>query len=617
MELEEVSEEYAYEEVVASESYHSLLTEPRIDDLFDTKRVQFPVTGEENDSYTLNKYKKESRYRRYSENDEDNLDDPRWSTTVKPFNSSEPQQESEDLEDDDTQITNSLRLSFLEHFEYLPTIDEISSTLSEETIIAAAEEQPRGSSLVGKFVDPLTGIELSQQSFHSIQMEFEDFDVYEEEESTEDSDLCVILGSEDSELMELHELEVELEKIDGTKVDVAEHDEDINFEIITKEVGTHDKTFDEAVADEAKRECEVIVGTLIDELIEFIVKTWEYNDPKEILRKTINKKKLIDQISEKLKELEVEQAVRFYLNRKVVEHYKRKRAFRSIIDDSPDTVEYFMKKYKDQLEKYDKVMGREAELLNVMDFKTKKLKKTLADNEVKVRGQILKFEEIVKKTLLKEHGSQLPGRKRNDGKAGFAKNIFALLEKFKTARKEISDTRLQLIKKQHLYAELKGRLNELQNLGNGINFSQYEQLVNEVTQLVKKNEERNSELLKAHTTRIVDVHISTHFKDAVLIKRNALEAKKLAYQALLLELEDARRIVHKQKELRLKIRREAKEASHQGGILLKPVLMQDYDRTVDAIALKERSITALRSQYKKLNDKIAHYEHLLASRFHK
>lgn len=96
--------------------------------------------------------------------------------------------------------------------------------------------------------------------------------------------------------------------------------------------------------------------------------------------------------------------------------------------------------------------------------------------------------------------------------------------------------------------------------------------------------------------------------------RNKLSVQKMTYRELLRQSQNARRDLYKQKQIRARIRKEIKECTFQGGILSKPTLMLDYDQTVEVVKQKKDKVEALRSQYKKVIDKIAYYEEILKSR---
>uniref|UniRef100_A0A034VYN6 Coiled-coil domain-containing protein 96 n=1 Tax=Bactrocera dorsalis TaxID=27457 RepID=A0A034VYN6_BACDO len=508
------------------------------------------------------------------------------------------------------QLEHTLRMSFLDKFTGLPNIDEISSE-STESIIEQVEEKTMDMTLSGKFVDPLTGLDIieSDREDEYEYMEIEEF--YEEEDEgyepfdiTEDSELLQLLGQEVSE---------EPEEVDKALFDLD------YIQKIMQAVDVQD--IEQLIVEDTRRQNEEIVAAFIEDLFQIVAKATQYKDPQEILRKSVDKRRLMDEINEKVRTLEMEQSVRLYLNRKVVDHHKRKHMYRAITEDSVENLEFQMAKYHSFLQKYNEVLGKEEELERVTKTKIDKLHEIFEEKQCKVSEKISEFEALAYRVILQKQ------RRDNMNEGEIDLNVFdsaeneersriisIFLKKMALARRELSKVRLILIKKQHLFTDLQTRLNQIQNIGNGLKLFQFENLQNDVIQLFKKNDERDSELAKARTQQQLDVHISSHLRERILMLRNRLSVQKMTFRELLRQSQIARRNVYKQKQIRAQIRKEIKECTFQGGILSKPSLMVDYDRTEEAIDEKRIIVEALRSQYKKIVDKIAYYEQMLNSR---
>lgn len=125
--------------------------------------------------------------------------------------------------------------------------------------------------------------------------------------------------------------------------------------------------------------------------------------------------------------------------------------------------------------------------------------------------------------------------------------------------------------------------------------------------------ERNTELTKACLKRQLDVHISAHVKERTLMLRNKLAAQKRSYWTMLRQRDETRRGLNTQRMIRAKLRKDINELNFQGGILSKPALMLDYDNTVAEIEHKQEIVRGLHDQYRKISEKIAQYEQMLAS----
>ncbi|XP_036331852.1 coiled-coil domain-containing protein 96-like [Rhagoletis pomonella] len=528
-----------------------------------------------------------SRYRRYSEKNDDYdlgdepFDDAHWESDEPP----------DHVEEKLYELGGGMRLGLLEQLTEMPDIDEISSSISEETI-GLDNEKP----------------ERLQQSDNDFELDFVDMKEYAEEEKEQLAEFAI---TEDNELLELEKWDADQEQSEETKL-AHEKEEMSDFELF---VTTKEPEFDQALLQDTRQQNEAIVTAFVEELIQLVVEAAEYKDTRDVLRKSIDKRKLMDEISEKLRELEIEQSARLYLNRKVVDHLKRKRQFHAIIEDPAESVEYWMAKYREQLQKYDEMLGKEEELKRVTTTKMIELNEILKEREHRYEEEAKEFERIVRKALLPHEGTVNTKKmsKKSAKYKDYLKNINAMLNEISTKRKEISNTRLMLIKKQHLFAELKERLSEIGNVGHGPNVTQFENLQNEVEQLSKKLEDRNTELAKARLQRQLDVHISTHMKERMLMLRNTLAVQRLSYSTWLQKRQETRRALHQQQMIRTQIRKDIKELDFQGGILSKPALMLDYDNTVAEVGHKQEIVRGLHFQYKKISEKIAKYEQMLAS----
>nr|XP_014101286.2 centromere-associated protein E-like [Bactrocera oleae] len=528
-------------------------------------------------------------------------------TSVESFNDEDYECEDFlDLDETLVQLEHTLRLSFLDKFAGLPNIDEISSE-STETIIEQVEANTVDMTLSGKFVDPLTGLDISESDNE------DEYDFVEIEESYEEEDDGYELfdNTEDSELLQLlgHDVSEETEEGDNALLDLD------YIQKIMQAVDLQD--IEQLIVDDTRRQCEDIVAAFIEDLFQIVNKATQYKDPQEILRKSVDKRKLMDEINEKVRTLEKEQGVRMYLNRKVVDHHKRKHMYRAITEDSAENLEFLMAKYQSLLQKYNEVLGKEEEIEHVTKIKIDKLHEALDEKQCQVDEKLSEFEALAYRVILQktrrdmDEGNIDLSLFDNSENAERFRIISIFLKKMALARKELSKSRLILIKKQHLFTELQKRLNQIQNIGNGLKLFQFENLQNDVIQLFKKNDERDSELTKARTQQLFDVHISTHLRERILMLRNRLSVQKLTFRELLRQSQITRRNLYKQKQIRAQIRKEIKDYTFQGGILSKPSLMLDYDQTVEEIDQKRVTVEALRSQYKKIVDKIAYYEQML------
>lgn len=294
-----------------------------------------------------------------------------------------------DMEEILVELENTLHMSFLDKFVDLPNIGELSSE-SEETIIEKVEEKTVDLTLAGKFVDPLTGLDIIESDRE------EEYDFVEIEEFYEEEDeSCELDITEDSELLQLqeHEIPIEAAEVDNTLFDMD------YLQKIMQAVDFQD--FEQFLAEDTHRQCEEIVAAFIEDLFKLVDTAIQYKDPQEILRKSMDKRRVMDEINEKVQTLETEQAVRFYLNRNITEYYRRKRMYRAITDDSIENLDFLMAKYQSILQKYNEILGREEEIGRVIKIKIDKLRVLLEEKQHIAEEKISEFEALVYRVLLR------------------------------------------------------------------------------------------------------------------------------------------------------------------------------------------------------------------------
>lgn len=313
-------------------------------------------------------------------------------TSVESFNDEDYECEDFlDLDETLVQLEHTLRLSFLDKFAGLPNIDEISSE-STETIIEQVEANTVDMTLSGKFVDPLTGLDISESDNE------DEYDFVEIEESYEEEDDGYELfdNTEDSELLQLlgHDVSEETEEGDNALLDLD------YIQKIMQAVDLQD--IEQLIVDDTRRQCEDIVAAFIEDLFQIVNKATQYKDPQEILRKSVDKRKLMDEINEKVRTLEKEQGVRMYLNRKVVDHHKRKHMYRAITEDSAENLEFLMAKYQSLLQKYNEVLGKEEEIEHVTKIKIDKLHEALDEKQCQVDEKLSEFEALAYRVILQK-----------------------------------------------------------------------------------------------------------------------------------------------------------------------------------------------------------------------
>uniref|UniRef100_A0A0A1XNR3 CCDC113/CCDC96 coiled-coil domain-containing protein n=1 Tax=Zeugodacus cucurbitae TaxID=28588 RepID=A0A0A1XNR3_ZEUCU len=406
--------------------------------------------------------------------------------SVETFNDEEYEGEDElNIEGTVAQLENTLRLSFLDKFADLPNIDDISSESVETIIEQQVEEKTIDIALTGKFVDPLTGLDLIESDKEDDEFDFVEIEESYEEPSYEGYEPFDI--TEDSELLLLQAQAIsqETEEVDNALLDMD------YIKKIMQAVDVQD--IEQILADDTHLQNEEIVAGFIEDLFRQIVNVAHYKDPKDILRKSVDKRRIMDEIHGKVRTLESEQILRLYLNRKVVEHFKRKHMYRLITEDTAEDVEFLMAKYQSLLQKYNEILGKEEEIERVTKTKIDKLHVKLEEKQFQVEEKVSEFEALAYRIILPQRRDMYGGELNlklfeSTDNVERSKFITVFLKKMALTRKELSEARLILIKKQHIFADLQERLNQIQNIGDGLKLFQFENLQNDVIQLSKKTD---------------------------------------------------------------------------------------------------------------------------------
>ncbi|XP_055845614.1 coiled-coil domain-containing protein 96-like [Episyrphus balteatus] len=333
-------------------------------------------------------------------------------------------------------------------------------------------------------------------------------------------------------------------------------------------------------------------NNLIDNLIGEVVEICEYEDPDDILRARLDKNKVCDELDDKMYELDIEQKMRFFLNRKAVEYFRRKKATRPLIDDSPESKMSLIRKYHESLMMVNKYKGLEDSTKGLLETKIAELKEELKELEINSKGKSREFVDIVKNTLGASNSEKMETL------------IDSFTKRIKNMQEEISKVRFVLIQRQHSMAVLQERARKLDDLGNGLHMVDFEHLQTETQALGKKIEERNNELNRLHTRCNADIHTLAHIREKQQMMRNTISAQQEAFEELIEEKQSCREYLNDLKIERGAIRRELKKISFQNGLLDKPELLLDYDVTEEKVNdLKER-IALIKAEQLNVDEKL-------------
>uniref|UniRef100_A0A1A9ZXH1 DUF4201 domain-containing protein n=1 Tax=Glossina pallidipes TaxID=7398 RepID=A0A1A9ZXH1_GLOPL len=496
--------------------------------------------------------------------------------------------DEEPSDNDDTEIPGYLRQEelvmepdFFEMLGIIPNLDDISEDGAPElSTVYSSKELEEGEDETldrGRFVDPITGAPTVHENIGQPEEEEQPEpqqaapEVVEEEESTEmisDLDLVFMDEEEDVDLLKHADdeeaLEIFLEMEVGKE---APHEVAIDWEALLLE--------------EQKREQQITIQ-FIDELINRVVNLAEFVTPENFLRQNLNKRKIMAEIKEKITDMSTEERVKSFLNRKVVEYYKRKKSFRPLMPDNPKTLMAEKEKYSQSLNRLDFLLDKESKTLNKKNNTVRELESEIKESRAKATQEIEDFEYLVKKTVGRDSRPRLNSIIDNE------------LRKMSRVRKEINEIRFKMLTKQHTEVWLQKKLAEFATPHTAINIKELENMIISV----------NHELTKLRVRCRADIHDMAHYKEKQKMLTNAIVNQKLALE----ELEEEKRLCRNRlfefKSERSRIRTEMQTISFQTCMLGRPILMLDYDETVRIINTKRDEVTKLRMRFHNLQEEV-------------
>ncbi|XP_034666786.1 uncharacterized protein LOC117900504 [Drosophila subobscura] len=175
-------------------------------------------------------------------------------------------------------------------------------------------------------------------------------------------------------------------------------------------------------------------------------------------------------------------------------------------------------------------------------------------------------------------------------------------------RDELSEARLNLILKQHTYSHIKMKIDKMDTISESLTMQKYLSVAAHVEILDRTLDSRNLSILKASNLINSKIHSVSHLR----CRRKTLSRKLTAAQCLLESLKrqfKALRVkAYRCNKRHNKLLSELGNVRHQGGIMLYPLLMADYDQTVEAAGRKRSEIEALRAQHDSLLERLTAIE---------
>lgn len=120
--------------------------------------------------------------------------------------------------------------------------------------------------------------------------------------------------------------------------------------------------------------------------------------------------------------------------------------------------------------------------------------------------------------------------------------------------------------------------------------------------------EKNNELRKLRANYDMDLHLTQHNRDKTLSLEFRLREAKQKFRDIQIKQRKLREQIYKGKVKRNKLRKEIADVVYAGGLLTMPLLMHDYDETVEEISSLQAKVKETKETMHSMNKKIADYE---------
>ncbi|TMW43409.1 hypothetical protein DOY81_011511 [Sarcophaga bullata] len=342
----------------------------------------------------------------------------------------------------------------------------------------------------------------------------------------------------------------------GLEEDTQGLDEDQEAYLQFLELETKEKEKEQLTAEQFKIQAEELMKEqqkqlnfeqtidFLNILIDQVVDKAEYIDENVILRKNLDKRKIITELSHIMDELSKEKSLMVFLNRQCYYHYRRKSGHKHSSDD-------YSRERKEKLYEnliiFSQMLQKETETRVKCKERIRKCKEQYEIAKQQTNEEIKKFEKLITSTFHLDKHHNLKD------------TINSELTKLSEFRETVSHVRGRLLIDQHNFTELSMRMEKLEDLGHGLNLRDYDNLATETKALTKKIEERDTMLDKLKVKCNSHIHTMAHLKEKQRWMRHIVSVQEDVLAELLEDKMDVRRYINKLRLKRMKLKQEIRE----------------------------------------------------------
>uniref|UniRef100_A0A1A9ZXH2 DUF4201 domain-containing protein n=1 Tax=Glossina pallidipes TaxID=7398 RepID=A0A1A9ZXH2_GLOPL len=215
---------------------------------------------------------------------------------------------------------------------------------------------------------------------------------------------------------------------------------------------------------------ESIVELLVD-VIKIAIESSERDNAINQLYNNLNKNKIIKELFKVRNEQENENWLRTHLNRKCVEHYKRKKLYRTITEESTKVADYYNQKLYEQMIRLDNLLSEEKAVKAKTENLILQLRKELEDLKAINQNDLENFENMILHNIIRADCIHLRNSMRRP------------MDDMARERKNISLLHRKIIAKQQIILITKKKIADAEDLGDGLNISDYRSIQHDIVVL--------------------------------------------------------------------------------------------------------------------------------------
>lgn len=182
---------------------------------------------------------------------------------------------------------------------------------------------------------------------------------------------------------------------------------------------------------------ESIVELLVD-IIKIAIESSERDNAINQLYNNLNKNKIMKELFKLRNEQENENWLRTHLNRKCAEHYKRKKLYRTITEESTKVADYYKRKLYEQMIRLDNLLSEEEALKAKTENLVLQLRKDVEDLKAINQNELENFENMILHNIIRPDCIHLRNSMRRP------------MDDMARERKNISLLHRKIIAKQHI-----------------------------------------------------------------------------------------------------------------------------------------------------------------------